>query len=108
MNQFQTFWGISWFTIVKGWHFTEFAILTVLAAKTMRWLRPSDPPVSALVSAMLLCMLFAASDEWHQSFVPDRWGTVTDVLIDSLGVATAGLLLLVRTAQRNPRPDEIR
>jgi hypothetical protein len=25
------------------------------------------------VSAMLICIAFAASDEWHQSFVPDRF-----------------------------------
>ena len=45
---------------------------------------------------MLLCFLFAISDEWHQTFVPDRYGTVTDVLIDSLGILLAGGWLLRR------------
>jgi VanZ family protein len=41
----------------------------------------------------VLAVLYAASDEWHQSFVPGRHPPPSDVLIDTAG-ATAGLLLL--------------
>ncbi|MOA68833.1 VanZ like family protein [compost metagenome] len=30
-------------------------------------------------------VLYAASDEWHQSFVPNRGPAVMDVAIDSMG-----------------------
>ena len=50
---------------------------------------------------MVFCVAFAISDEWHQSFVPDRFGTVTDVLIDSLGVLVTGFLLLGRLRRRD-------
>ena len=50
--------------------------------------------------AMVFCAVFAASDEWHQSFIPDRYGTVQDVLIDCLGVFIAGGMLLVRRIRR--------
>ena len=46
-------------------------------------------------------VLYAASDEWHQSFVPGRHPQLTDVLIDACGAAT-GLLIfwwLQRRAQ---------
>ena len=39
-------------------------------------------------------ILYAASDEFHQLFVPGRSGQITDVLIDSGGLL-AGILLVV-------------
>jgi VanZ family protein len=30
-------------------------------------------------------MLYAASDEWHQTFIEGRVGCVTDVIIDTCG-----------------------
>ena len=38
--------------------------------------------------------LYAASDEWHQSMVPSRSGSIEDVLIDAAGVA-AGVLVTI-------------
>jgi len=95
MLKFEIFWGASWFLIVKGWHFTEFAILFVLCATVLRLWRGNISPLLIMISTAL-CLLFAMSDEWHQTFVPDRNGTVTDVLIDSLGVCVAAAFLLLR------------
>lgn len=102
INQFRIFWGVSWFVIVKGWHFTEFAILTVLAAVAIAWWRGSYDR-RAIVYAMLFCFLFAISDEWHQSFVPDRFGTLMDVMIDSAGVLTAGICMIQRKRRQSNR-----
>ena len=41
---------------------------------------------------MLLCALYAASDELHQAFIPGRSPQLADVLIDC-GGALAGILL---------------
>ncbi len=95
MRKFEIFWGVSWFAVVKGWHFTEFAILTFLTAYAVKWIRGRLSDWSILVS-MVFCMLFAASDEWHQTFVPDRMGTFQDVLIDSMGICAAGTWMLWR------------
>lgn len=57
--------------------------------------------------ATALALAYAVSDEWHQSFVPGRNGTVTDVAIDALGMglAAAGWLYWRRLARRRePRP----
>ncbi len=106
LERFAVFWGGSWFTIVKGWHFTEFAILTYLCERVLKWWIGSSSPLSIL-AAMAFSLLFAASDEWHQTFVPDRFGTVQDVLIDSLGVCAAGVTLLVslRRNEQKSSPD---
>jgi len=36
-------------------------------------------------------LLYAASDEWHQSFVPGRTATPRDVAIDAVGICLATL-----------------
>ncbi len=52
----------------------------------------------ALFGAFLFSVVFAASDEWHQAFVPGRYGKVRDVALDALGAALA----LSVTARRSP------
>ncbi|MDO5411400.1 MAG: VanZ family protein [Lachnospiraceae bacterium] len=44
--------------------------------------------------AALLCCIYSASDEFHQSFVPGRCGTVRDMLYDGVGWA-AGIMLVI-------------
>jgi VanZ family protein len=48
---------------------------------------------TVLALAFILTVLYAASDEFHQSFTPGRHPSLWDVLIDAAGAATAlGLL----------------
>lgn len=74
----------------------HFAAYTVLGLFLGRARRASG--LSALAAA-LLGLAYAASDEWHQSFVPGRSADVADWLADALGVL-AGLLLSQRLADR--------
>ncbi len=46
--------------------------------KRLRWMPP-------FLWTLLLLVLYAASDEWHQTFVPTRSGSVRDVVVDTLG-----------------------
>jgi VanZ like family len=94
-ERFEIFWGIAWFTVVKGWHAAEFAILTAgLIALLNAW-RPMPRRRNILLGGGL-AILFAASDEFHQTFVPMRDGNVWDVLIDSLGIGLVMLYCLSR------------
>jgi VanZ family protein len=85
----------------KCGHLTEYAVLALLLWRA--W-RPADPPEEApwrwsragLVLALVA--LYAASDEFHQAFVPTREASVKDVLIDLFGAALA--LLCVWGARR--------
>jgi VanZ family protein len=79
----------------KGAHFTVYAVLAVLFRRAL----PPSRRIWAL--SWMFTVLYAASDEWHQSFVPGRHPQPTDVLIDACGAAT-GLLIfwwLQRRAQ---------
>lgn len=89
---FQLFWATSWLFIVKGWHVTEFAILMLLTTMAVDAFS-GHRTIKNLLIAAGLCVIYAASDEWHQTFVPKRGGVFTDVLIDSGGIAIACLIL---------------
>lgn len=60
--------------------------------------------------ALMFAVLFAASDEWHQTFVPGRDGCVRDVVIDASGASVAALILMIKARQKkhdeNNREDE--
>ena len=53
-------------------------------------------------AALLGCALFAASDEFHQTFVKSRTPSVRDVLLDT-GGALLGLLIGASFARRHPK-----
>lgn len=88
-SEFAQFWAIGGVFFIKGWHATEYAILDGLL---FRWLRIRLIPTRALAAALLFCVLFAASDEWHQTFIPGRDGNLRDVLIDSAGACIATVI----------------
>jgi VanZ family protein len=79
-------------------HFTEYAILGFLAARAFRT-SPREPINSRwFLISVTLVVTFALLDEYHQSFVPSRTGTIFDSLIDIAGGLTALLLVRRRTA----------
>jgi|SRR4026209_1706032 len=83
-------------------HFTEYAILAYLAARAFR---TSPRPALAsrwFVASLALIVAYALLDEYHQSFVPSRTGSVYDSLIDMAGGLTA-LLILRRRHNRTRR-----
>ena len=102
LEQFKLFWFTSWFAIVKGWHFTEFAIATLLVNQVVAWLR-GIRDFRTIAISMVFTAVYAISDEWHQSFVPDRIGSIEDVVIDCLGIGAAGILLISRYIRENKR-----
>jgi VanZ family protein len=77
--------------IRKCAHMTEFSALYIaLLYALYHWdLRGSK----WLKSALFLTIAYAASDEFHQRFIPGRTGCITDVLIDSIGAILITALL---------------
>jgi hypothetical protein len=94
-HRFAVFWGYSWFLIVKGWHLAEFAILCSLILILLNRVARSTPNRNVLIS-VLFCAAFAAADEYHQTYIPGRGGTWTDVSIDCLGILLVGVVVLFR------------
>lgn len=81
-------------------HFTEYAVLTALWWRTLRGL--GARPRVALGVAAAISLAYAASDEYHQTFVDRRTGTPVDVLIDSAGIAFAAVAVSLARRLRPP------
>lgn len=71
----------------KGGHMVAYAMLTVLL---LRALETQTPTRKAAWLAVGIAVLYAITDEYHQTFVPGRKGTGIDVLVDAAG-ALVGL-----------------
>ena len=84
--------GLGWVDSVgrKLVHFAEYALLCFL---WWRALRTQMPVARAALLAFALSSAYAATDEWHQSYVEGRHGTAVDWAIDSAGAAAAALAL---------------
>jgi len=70
------------FFFKKSAHFIEYGILSILIYRATKNLKLS----------IILSILYAASDEFHQSFVPGREPRVRDVIIDAVGSVTGVLI----------------
>ena len=81
-----------WDTILrKATHMAEYGLLWFLLYRALE--------VRSPLPAVAITLAYAASDEFHQSFVDGRHGTPVDVLIDAAGVAIAVMLHTRRTAR---------
>lgn len=79
------------YPIRKAAHMTEYAIFSifVMIALIVDGIKGVRIPVISAVIAIA----FAATDEFHQTFVPGRYGCVLDVLIDAAG-SIIGLIIV--------------
>jgi VanZ family protein len=68
-------------------HAAEYAVLGALLARAIGSL-----PVAALAG-----VAYAVTDEWHQTFVAGRDGSVRDVLVDAAGVVLGVALFRLAT-----------
>ena len=81
-------------------HFSEYALLGFSLYLHITQLQKKWSVRLPLLWAWGIGTLYAASDEFHQSFVGGRGPSVVDVMIDSAGVI-AGVLLMVWILRRN-------
>ncbi|SDX95068.1 MULTISPECIES: VanZ family protein [Salimicrobium] len=73
------------YIVRKGAHVFAYFLLTLfLYGAFRRWYKASA-----------VAVLYAATDEFHQTFIPGRSGQISDVAIDSIGVVTAVLLVFL-------------
>lgn len=83
-----------WDTVLrKAAHMTEYGLLWFLWWRALGYGNPT--------AAVAITLLWAASDEYHQSFVDERHGSPWDVAIDAVGVGLA--VLVARVAYSQPR-----
>lgn len=84
--------GNATFIVRKAAHITEYFILCLLALNVAKhkWLAPNFYFI-----AMIFSILYACSDEFHQTFIQGRVGCIQDVGVDSIGVLIGGIVFFL-------------
>ena len=81
-------------------HFSEYAVLALILSWNL------GTTAARLALSWALASAYAATDEWHQAFVPNRGPAVADVAVDSLGALAmvAFIMFWVHNRSRVARP----
>jgi VanZ family protein len=93
--------------IRKTGHFVGYFTLSCLFFRAWRVTLPAMSEVKWTLRwgaiSFLLTALVASLDEWHQTFIPSRTGTVRDVILDSSAALTAQIVIFAwRMRKRTP------
>lgn len=81
-------------------HFAAYAILAAL----LYWALEAVGGARLALTVMLIVLLYALSDEFHQFFVPGRHPDPFDVATDLFGAAVALAALSLLRSRRDRRP----
>jgi len=95
------------FLVRKGGHLTEYAILAGLAARAFRTSSQETLRRHWFGAAWIVVIVYALSDEFHQSFVPSRGASIYDSMIDSVG-GLMGLVIVLWRGRRTRRKERRR
>ena len=88
--------------LYKGGHLLGYAMLA------LAYWRVSNFKESTQWMAWLFAVLYAVTDEYHQSFVPGRHPAAFDVLVyDNLGALTSLWLVNMLMKQKQPAPQSL-
>jgi VanZ family protein len=85
------------FILRKIAHIAEYFVLTLLLWIAFKGSFGMNT-VSLFIYPALVSFLYAALDEFHQSFVPSRSGNIHDVLIDAIGIISFYIVLQIFAA----------
>lgn len=88
------------FLIKKSAHIFEYAIFSVLLYRALK--ESGVAKKEAAIYALILAVLYGASDEFHQSFTPGREPTVRDVVFDTIG-ASIGVYFIWKLLPKVPK-----
>jgi len=69
----------------KAAHWFEYFVLGILLLRAQRQGDQPKPATAATARTLALVLAYAASDEYHQSWVPERTASAVDVAIDTFG-----------------------
>jgi len=86
--------------IRKNAHFFAYLVLGVLIINA--FMKSGMSVYRSIALTLLICVIYAASDEFHQMFVSGRGAQVTDVLIDRVGtsVGIGGYMFIRRVIKK--------
>lgn len=88
----------------KGAHVFEYAVLLLLSFRYFSLVFFQETFFRVLLLSVGFSLMYGATDELHQFFVPLRGARMTDVLIDGSGILLAVLSILLSRQSTKNRP----
>jgi VanZ family protein len=83
-------------------HFVEYGILAILVLRAFTYSASTRTSTVKYLIAILICVIFAAFDEYHQASIPGRDSDLFDLAADSVGIVIGSLLHhLIMTRRAN-------
>lgn len=76
----------------KTAHFLVYLILGILVLNLLKEFNISKS--KSIILTIVICCLYACSDEFHQLFISGRSGNILDIIIDTLGSYTGCFIYL--------------
>lgn len=87
--------------IRKCAHFFEYGLLALLSARAFTTSSKNFIRSRWFLSSLLLVIIYALLDEYHQTFVSSRIGSIYDSMIDTVGGLTALVVFYVWRKRRS-------
>jgi VanZ family protein len=81
------------FLFFKTLHILEYMVLYVLTFRAFKYGSGDGLSMRAFLYAFAVAVIYAISDEIHQTLVPTREGTLRDVIIDAIGATLAWIAI---------------
>lgn len=100
------------FIVRKAAHVSEYAILALFSLRAALSMTDLKRPISIVSTGIgVACLLVAATDEFHQTFVASRRPSLRDIMIDSggalLGLLLGAVLVKARSIRSGKAPLEL-
>ena len=89
------------YPIRKIAHFTEYFILAILIYKLLFYVKKNMNLI--YFNTIMLCLMFASFDEFHQLFIGGRTGRFLDILIDTSGGILATFIMYLIKVSSNKK-----
>ena len=89
------------FILRKGFHVFEYLIFTGLLYRAIKGSFILNQN-RLLFYSIFFSILYAFLDEYHQTFVPTRTGSIYDVMVDSIGIGCSYVILRYMFYLRGP------
>lgn len=86
------------------YHFSIFFVFAFFLSISMK--RGNNKNKYLVIIAILISIAYGISDELHQFFVPGRSCTISDVLLDSIGIFSANIVYSIIPSSRNSKQHQ--
>ena len=93
-------WVFQYIDIRKAAHFSIYFTLGLFTLRAV--MLHTKQTKAGIAITVLICFLYACSDELHQSFIPGRGPSFRDVMIDTAG-ALNGIVIVSAISGKRPK-----